>query len=1496
MKMNKLFTKTVLAAFLAIVLSCSFTYGQVVVNEGFELNAGTSTYPNTNLPLGWSQIKISASVDPNNYWDRMNNTATLQTCSPRSGSVMMRFRSNTALNGSQAGLVSRRFDMRNIPAGGATVSFWMYRDNGSTSNLDNIQIAYNNAPNLTGAIFLNAPSAAVINRPCTQTPIWAGCAASYNASNWQQYTYTIPQNVTSVSSSLYIILVGTSAAGLNIYIDDFSIQTYPNNQVLAGIPNAYTINFQNTANVGFNTQNNMIIGIKITTDGEGNPLFCDSLSFNTNGCTAPVGDLVPNSAKLWFTGGTPQFSLLGSTQFGSGQPVNATNYVFSPTTYLGTTCSVTFPGSTIILPAPIGALALGMCVKAPGVAPGAIITGIAGTTITLSLPNTASAPAGSTVRFTDFFLQQGDNYFWITYDIQGCPTCGPAGTATAGDCLDAEFAGFKFGALTGTFSATNILTSTLPGCREIDIVYCGGSTPFYSVGTSWLNGSYTNNDYVRSTFLNGVPTYPVIASSEPNNNYGPPCCSSGPINPPVYKSYFSNHPPDYELFSPDSPGRTTTLRIALATSVTTVSGNTTITVPGGTTNIAVGDYLRIPGFGSPYDWSTCSAPPVVTAVLSGTTVQVFPAPLFSTTTTGYFGGYKIDIQCGTWSGSNYVAAWIDFDKAAGFTNTNWTGGGEKISQSPSLTSLSIHTCYFQVPSTAVIGKNTLRVREVYATSNIDPCASATYGETEDYSINIIGFCGIAGWKTWLGFTDDWNTASNWCPAGVPTGVQNVRIPGTGAVGYTRPIIKAGVSAFCNKLRIEGADTLYIDAYQNGGLTANDSIYIQAPQGMIKVISSYSATAVMGIGTLYNANATPLKGGQRYHKMQITYTQAELLAKGLVAGDVITQIVIPVTSYGSVGATVCHTFNGLNVNYYYTNPFFAFAAGTPTLAPQVPLGSIANVYSGNPAIVVGDNPLVLTTPITWNGSANNLIIEICYALPTPGTACIGATSYSSERVDQSPTLGVNSTAYWGDLTLTTPGCALTGTGSPRGSYQQRPNLKFVFNRPYSKVPIQLAGHWGNNGTFVPGFSKVTFSSVNPQNIAGTSNTNFYDLVINNSHASGVLQVKAATLIGDTLNLVNGPFRLGSETFTHNNNLPTSVIRTNGWLQSETSASPYGRFLWKMGANTSPHIFPFGTASGAANYMPFTFTPTAGAGIEVNMATYTTVPANTPFPSGVPAIQNFYTGADNSANMVDRFWQIDLAGTGTTGNYLFTYRNAEIAANGNTNPRAQRWQTATSKWTDPSTFASQTNPTANQVQVTGVTQSGPWAISIAAQPLPVELLSFSAKKEKDRVKLLWSTASETNNDYFTIERTQNQNEFSFIDKVDSRGPSSNILEYYTYDYRPLNGLQYYRLMQTDFDGTSTYSKLVPVTFGKENFEIITVSSSNDESRNVLFNYDTDGQVSIKVVDIMGKTVYEKLNFKTIDGINQFDLGVANLTSGVFTIFIFDDTRKVSRKIIF
>ena len=86
------------------------------------------------------------------------------------------------------------------------------------------------------------------------------------------------------------------------------------------------------------------------------------------------------------------------------------------------------------------------------------------------------------------------------------------------------------------------------------------------------------------------------------------------------------------------------------------------------------------------------------------------------------------------------------------------------------------------------------------------------------------------------------------------------------------------------------------------------------------------------------------------------------------------------------------------------------------------------------------------------------------------------------------------------------------------------------------------------------------------------------------------------------------------------------------------------------------------------------------------------------------------------------------------------------------------------------------------------------------LPVELLSFTAKAEKNRVKLNWSTASEKNNSHFTIEKSVNGNNWSKLATVNGQGNSNSIQNYSYTDNYPVSGTSWYRLMQTDFDGTS------------------------------------------------------------------------------------------------
>ena len=106
-----------------------------------------------------------------------------------------------------------------------------------------------------------------------------------------------------------------------------------------------------------------------------------------------------------------------------------------------------------------------------------------------------------------------------------------------------------------------------------------------------------------------------------------------------------------------------------------------------------------------------------------------------------------------------------------------------------------------------------------------------------------------------------------------------------------------------------------------------------------------------------------------------------------------------------------------------------------------------------------------------------------------------------------------------------------------------------------------------------------------------------------------------------------------------------------------------------------------------------------------------------------------------------------------------------------------------------------------------------------PLPIELLSFTAVSSlNNSIQIDWQTTTETNNDYFTIERSFTLTDWEEIDKVHGAGNSSTILNYNTIDNNPFDGVSYYRLKQTDYDGASSYSKIVPVNLDKfKDFEV-------------------------------------------------------------------------------
>jgi len=137
------------------------------------------------------------------------------------------------------------------------------------------------------------------------------------------------------------------------------------------------------------------------------------------------------------------------------------------------------------------------------------------------------------------------------------------------------------------------------------------------------------------------------------------------------------------------------------------------------------------------------------------------------------------------------------------------------------------------------------------------------------------------------------------------------------------------------------------------------------------------------------------------------------------------------------------------------------------------------------------------------------------------------------------------------------------------------------------------------------------------------------------------------------------------------------------------------------------------------------------------------------------------------------------------------------------------------------------------------------------LPVTLLYFEAQKENETVLLTWSTATETNNDRFAIERSSNGITFEPIGVVNGNGNSSTILSYSYTDMHPLSGTSYYRLAQYDYDGTVNLSEVKTIQFLTD-FAAVVSPNPFEQTANILVATETS--FKIKITSLQGFVLEE------------------------------------------
>lgn len=158
------------------------------------------------------------------------------------------------------------------------------------------------------------------------------------------------------------------------------------------------------------------------------------------------------------------------------------------------------------------------------------------------------------------------------------------------------------------------------------------------------------------------------------------------------------------------------------------------------------------------------------------------------------------------------------------------------------------------------------------------------------------------------------------------------------------------------------------------------------------------------------------------------------------------------------------------------------------------------------------------------------------------------------------------------------------------------------------------------------------------------------------------------------------------------------------------------------------------------------------------------------------------------------------------------------------------------------------------------------------LPIELLSFTGKLIGSSNLLEWATTTEINNDYFTLERSANATLFSEIGTIQGAGNSNTILYYNFIDETILKGVNYYRLKQTDFDGSYSYSNIIALSNNSTKFNIW-------NSSNILFVKGEKGNLpsSLKIYNLLGELVFEKTFEENIS------VKTSTFSSGIYLVKI-------------
>lgn len=526
------------------------------------------------------------------------------------------------------------------------------------------------------------------------------------------------------------------------------------------------------------------------------------------------------------------------------------------------------------------------------------------------------------------------------------------------------------------------------------------------------------------------------------------------------------------------------------------------------------------------------------------------------------------------------------------------------------------------------------------------------------------------------------------------------------------------------------------------------------------------------------------------------------------------------------------------------------------------GVCASLYMG--ATNATGRTLTIQNASTLNVGGNTTVQR------TLGTGAFGITLFGLSTLNvtgnlnlQGPTAGL----FEGYLRNEIAGNAVNVTGNVTIQNGGLLDLQ----GPVAGGSISVGGNWLNNhnaAAFNDLYSTVLLNGTGAQTINTTGFTEEFGRLRINKTANDATLLKPV-LIRTDLHLLQG--RL----FTDATNLPTVI--DDATATSASDASFVHGPLIKLG--NDDFTFPVGKGTQYRYARISTLTSGASDGFRGEY-----------FPSDPEAL--FGTPLEPTLDHISNceYWMIDREAGTPNAFVTLSWDNNSCGVTAMPDLRVARWDVLGSIWRDRGNGGTTGTVLAGDV-ITAAQQNlfSPWTLASinGNNPLPIELLSFDAVPNGAVVDVRWSTSTEINNAWFDIERSSNAEDFTSIGRVAGAINSQSTLHYAHLDESPLGGTSFYRLRQTDLDGTSTTSNVVAIQRGTGGRPLLLIGNGDQ----MLVQHGFTAGSLLRLFDASGRMVSDG----TVPSDGPFTLDLSFLGQGAYVLHMTDGTNGATARFV-